>query len=266
MSVFFCPLFSGSGGNSIFIASHSTRILVDAGVSAKRICEELSSIGANAADIDAILITHEHIDHIRGIGVLARKFGCQIYANAATWQAIECAKLSGFISPEQKITFCSDEDFYIGDLGIEPIRTSHDAAEPVCYNIWSSSKKLSVATDMGFMPSNILGRLKGSSIVLLESNHDVDMLKYGNYPAQLKRRILSNKGHLSNDAAADALLQLAASGTSHIMLGHLSKENNTPAMAYSTSKARLAAEGIIIGSDIELALAPPDFHGECWVV
>lgn len=260
-----CPLYSSSSGNSTFIATKSSRILVDAGVSAKRICSSLESIGSNINEIDGIVITHEHIDHIRGIGVLARRYKTPIYANTKTWQSIINDDRVGEIPHECIVSF-GENDFFINNIGIEPIKISHDAVDPVGFNLWSDNKRISTITDLGKMSADVLDRIMGAQIVLLESNHDIHMLKNGEYPVSVKRRILSNKGHISNDVAADTMVKLILGGTKKIALAHLSEHSNTPEAAFFTIQARLAMEEMQPGRDIELAFAWPKKPGEMWAL
>lgn len=266
MDLVFCPLFSGSTGNCSFVAAADTHILVDAGASAARINAALEQIGASLRQIDGVLITHEHVDHIQGVGVLARK-GLKIYANEGTWQAMYLSGKLGDIPASSRVVFTSGHDFGIGSLAISPLSISHDAAEPVGYVIGARARRLAFVTDTGYLPPAVEEATLGVDILMLESNHDVALLESNaRYPAQLKRRILSNKGHLSNDMAASLLPRYATSGVSHIALAHLSQENNTPELAFDTAAAALLSQGVDLGSEIRLGMTWPHQVGEIWGV
>lgn len=252
MALSLAPLFSGSSGNAIFVCSERTKILVDAGLSGKRIEEALASIGENIREIKGILITHEHTDHIQGAGILSRKFNIPIYATEPTWLA-GSGKLGNVHTRFTRII--SKTAFYIDDLLIEPYAIPHDAADPVGYCISRGPRKVAVATDLGHFSKQIEYRLHACDLVVLEANHDTQMLSAGRYPYELKQRIRSSHGHLSNEEAADAAVKLAAAGVSSILLGHLSKENNFEQLAYRTVTDALLAQGITPGHDISLGLA-----------
>ena len=265
MDMIFCPLYSGSSGNALFVQYGSTRLLIDAGKSGKMIDEALDMIGVDPRTLNALLITHEHSDHICGAGVLSRKYKLPVYATSGTWAAME-GKL-GKIAEEQKRTFDPFADFYIGDIGVVPFSIPHDAAEPVGYRLWGGNVSISTATDLGHFPRAIRDAIAGSSLVLLESNHDPDMLRMNShYSQKLKQRILSNHGHLSNDACADALLQLVDNGTQHVILGHLSGENNTPSLARQVNESRMLREGIRLGIDLCLDVAYRDRVGSVYTL
>ena len=243
----------------------STRLLIDAGKSGKMIGEALDMIGVDPKTLDALLITHEHSDHICGAGVLARKYKLPVYATEGTWAAME-DKL-GNVPGELRRTFDTFSDFYVGDIGVVPFAVPHDAAEPVGYRLWGGNVSISTATDLGFFPRTIRDAIAGSSLVLLESNHDPDMLRMNDhYTMRLKQRILSNHGHLSNDACAEALLQLVDHGTQHVILGHLSGENNTPALARRVSEERMQREGVRLGVDLFLDVARRDQVGSVYTL
>jgi len=265
MEMIFCPLYSGSSGNALFVQYGQTRLLVDAGKSGKMLEEALGMIGVEPDTLDAMLITHEHVDHIAGVGVMARRYKIPVYANEATWLAME--KKVGKMPEGCRRTFDSSSDFYLGDLGIAPFRIPHDAAEPVGYRLWGGATSISTATDLGFFPRYIRDTIAGSSLVLLESNHDPDMLMMNeHYSSRLKQRILSNHGHLSNAACAEALLQLVDTGVKNVILGHLSGENNRPELALRTSEARMEQEGIRLGEDLRLDLAWRDRMGSVYTL
>ncbi|MEI3428230.1 MAG: MBL fold metallo-hydrolase [Christensenellales bacterium] len=254
MEFTFCPLFSGSSGNAVYVRAGDTRLLIDAGLSGRTISEGLASIGVLPETLSGILVTHEHSDHIKGVGILSRKYHVPIYANDRTWQAME--RSLGNIAPGSRRVFESGETFYIGNAGIMPYRISHDAAEPVGYRVYYGGHSVATATDIGVFTKKTLEALSGTDIVLLESNHDIDMLHANDhYSAQLKTRILGLDGHLSNEACGEALLQLYQQGVRHAVLGHLSHENNTPELAMSTVCGVLRAHGLELSEDIQVDMA-----------
>ncbi len=234
-----CPIASGSSGNSIYVGSERTHILVDAGISKIRIEKGLHSAGVDGRDIDAILITHEHADHIQGLGVFARKYPIPIYGTAATLRQIQMCKSLGYISPELFHEISPDEEFMVGDISVEPMRISHDAADPVAYCFTNGSRHMAIATDMGEYTDYTVEHLKDMDAILIESNHDVRMLQVGPYPYPLKQRILSDKGHLSNETAGRLLSDILCDRMQTIILGHLSKENNLPELAYETVRLEI---------------------------
>jgi len=229
----FCSLYSGSSGNCLFIHSKHTRLLIDAGVSCKKIGEALDSIGESISDIDAILVTHEHSDHIQGIGTTSQKFDIPVYANEKTWNAME--KQRAKIDSNNIHIFENDCDFQLNDLTIHPFSTPHDAANPCGFNIHNGNKRLSIATDLGHMNNQLISELYTSSFVFLEANYDPEILKASRYPYPLKQRISGPHGHLSNDTAGKTIHNLLLKkDLKEVMLGHLSKENNFPELAYQT--------------------------------
>ncbi len=265
MDMIFCPLYSGSSGNALYVQYGGTRLLIDAGKSGKMIGEALDMIGVDPKTLNALLITHEHSDHICGAGVLSRKYHLPIYATAGTWAAM--ADKLGPVPEDLRRTFDPFMDFYVGDIGVVPFSIPHDAAEPVGYRLWGGGVSIATATDLGCFPRAIRDAVAGSSLVLLESNHDPDMLRMnGHYSQKLKQRILSNHGHLSNDACADALLQLVDHGTQHVILGHLSGENNTPALARKVNEDRMLREGVRLGEDLCLDVALRDRVGSVYTL
>ena len=262
MDLHFSPLFSGSSGNSVYVTDGSTKLLIDAGVSCARIATELKEIGADPHDISAILITHEHSDHIKGAGIFARKYGTPIYATEATWQAMD-DKL-GDIPAGSRCYLEPGMDFFVGGMNIEPFSTPHDAADSVGYVISTSGgARFGLATDIGCVRGGWLDAVRGCAAVLLESNYDPGMLQAGRYPYELKRRIMSRKGHLSNDDAAEAALALIAAGARQLVLGHLSKENNFPELAYRCCSSALDRDGV---GDISLCVANRDNNSGIFTV
>lgn len=260
MDMIFCPLFSGSSGNALFVQYGRTRLLIDAGKPGKTVATALDVIGVLPETLDAVLITHEHSDHISGAGVLARKYHVPVYATEDTWQAMD-GKV-GVIPPGLRRTFDKSQDFYLGDIGVVPFAIPHDAADPVGYRLWGGQASIATATDLGYFAKGVREAISGSSLVLLESNHDPDMLmRNPHYSARLKQRILGNHGHLSNESCAQAMLQLVETGVHHIILGHLSGENNTPDLALSVAEARAEEAGIRLGEELSIDLAWRDRVG-----
>lgn len=249
----FIPLCSGSSGNATYIEAGDARLLIDAGLSCKRICELLKSVGAEPSLLTAILVTHEHSDHIKGIEVLAKKFGIPVYANRDCWSRLRVSCPG--IPARQICVFESDRDFFLGKVRVFPFTTPHDAVHSVGYTVSCAGRTAAVCTDLGRVDKRILSVLAGADIVLIESNHDVDMLMAGPYPYDLKQRILSGHGHLCNEDCGRALVELYKTGVRNAVLGHLSKENNMPDIAVATVKSVLSEAGI---GDFRLALAGRD--------
>ena len=248
----FCSLYSGSSGNSLFVQGNETKILVDSGVSAKKITEALDSIDIDIKDINAILVTHEHIDHIRSLGTISKKYNIPIYASLGTWNGIQNEK--SVIEIEEKNYFKVGEKFEIGELKIMPFQTSHDAMDSCGFSIEHEDKKISIATDLGEVTNEVMNNLKHSKFILLESNYEPEVLKFCSYPYSLKSRISSNRGHLSNKDAGNTISELVENGLENVMLGHLSKESNFPELAYKSVVNELMQNGIRI-KDIELSVA-----------
>ncbi|MHC1719409.1 MAG: MBL fold metallo-hydrolase [Clostridiaceae bacterium] len=250
----FCPLYSGSSGNSIFVSSGKTRLLIDAGLPGKSIENALGQIGHTAADIDGIFVTHEHIDHTKGVGVLSRKYDIPIYANASTWDAIKGS--IGKIKEHNIKIF--EGAVSINDMEVNGFSISHDAVCPTGYSISAGKKKACIATDLGFFSEEVKANIEDADIVLLESNHDVEMLKFGPYPYVLKRRILSNIGHLSNNDCGEAIVSIMNHKFKNIILGHLSKTNNYPELAYQTVVNILWDNGIDTDKELSIGMAKRD--------
>lgn len=228
----FCSLYSGSSGNSLFVESENTKLLVDAGVSSKKIEEALANLEINPTSIDGILITHEHSDHVQGLGTFAKKFNLPVFVNEKTLDAMPKQKEK--ISEKNIKLFNINEKFEIGDLKVKPFSIPHDAANPCGFNIFKDDKKISIATDIGHMTNGILKNLEDSIFIMLESNYDPEVLKYSKYPYQLKTRIAGPDGHLSNELAGKTISYLLNSGLKQAVLGHLSKQSNFPELAYKT--------------------------------
>ena len=253
MSLHICSLRSGSRGNAVLIFTEKTKILVDCGISGKSVESCLSEIDISPREIDAILVTHEHTDHTNAVGIMSRRYNLPIFANNATFIAM--LDKIGNINDDNVKTFRDNSPFEIGDIAVSPFSIPHDAADPVGYSFHSGANKVSLATDMGHLSDDALSALQHSDTVLLEANHDLNMLDMCRYPAYLKKRIKSDTGHLSNDAAAQLAVLLALSGTRQILLGHLSDENNNPHLAYETVNAILKSNNINVGTDIFLDVA-----------
>lgn len=249
----FCTLFSGSSGNSIFISSGNTRLLLDAGYSGRTIASALDSIGEDPAKLTAILVSHEHQDHAHGVGVLSRRYDLPVYASGGTWKGM--ASRIGKIETGNIRRFCAGEEFQIGDIGVRSFGIPHDACEPAAFSFFADDRKVTVATDIGHANPQLLSFLDHSDLLLIESNHDIEMLKNGSYTWVLKNRILGKYGHLSNEAAAGIATHAVRGGTRQFILGHLSEENNLPKLALETVTAGLAAEGCVEGKDYSISVA-----------
>lgn len=228
----FCSLYSGSSGNSLFVESNKTKLLVDCGESAKKIITSLADIDVDIEKIDAILVTHEHIDHVKSLGTLSKKYNIPIYTNIETLNAMP--DQANKIKDDNIHIFDFSKDFEIGDFQIHPFSIPHDAANPCAFNIFFNNKKISIATDIGHITPEIIKNLEKSSFMLLESNYDPNILKCSPYPYHLKERISGPLGHLSNNVAGQTVSHLIDSGLNNVMLGHLSRENNFPELAYKT--------------------------------
>lgn len=250
----FCPLFSGSSGNCTYIGSAKGGILIDAGVSARRITVALTERDIDPSSIDAVFITHEHTDHVSGLRVLIKRYGYKVYASAGTLDVLEQKRI---LSPGDRFEVLPQSGVEAADLFVTGFHTSHDSRESMGFRIKTGDDRtIAVATDTGCMTDTVRAALRGCDLVLLESNHDVGMLKNGGYPYFLKQRILCDTGHLSNECCAAELPALAQSGTTRFVLGHLSRENNLPELAYDTALAALEQEGMIVKRDFLLNVAP----------
>ena len=255
----FCSLYSGSSGNCLFVETDNTKLLIDAGVSLKKIEEGLNNMNIDPSSLDGILVTHEHSDHIKSLGSLSKKFDLPVFANQKTFDAMP--KQVEKISDKNINKFNVNEKFCINDLEINPFSIHHDAANPCGFNFLNNNKKISIATDIGHMDNAILKKLEGSSFILLESNYDPEVLKYTKYPFLLKQRIAGPNGHLSNNMAGKVINYLINNGLNTAMLGHLSKESNFPALAYQTVADEIISSGTDI-SKINLSVASRDTIGD----
>lgn len=254
-----CSIASGSSGNCIYVGSVSTHLLVDTGISKKRIEEGLAELEITGEELDGILITHEHSDHIQGLGVFCRKYKVPIYATRGTIAGICACKTLGNMPDGLFHEIVSDEEFDIGDLTVKPFSISHDANEPTGFRIEGEDKAVAVATDLGIYNDYIIEHLKNLDAVVLEANHDVHMVEVGPYPYPLKRRVLGDYGHLSNELSGRLLCRILHDKMKHVVLGHLSRENNFPELAYETVKLEVTmGDTPFNGKDIPLMVAERD--------
>ena len=235
----FQSIASGSSGNCIYAGSDNTHLLMDVGISRKRTNEALHGIGLDLKEIDGIFITHEHSDHISGLPVIAKYSSMPIYATRGTIDAIRRTPKGAAIDPDRFVCVRADEPVTVGDLRVDPMRISHDAAEPVGYRIYDGEKKACVCTDLGCYTDYTLQCLQDSDVLLIESNHDINMLQVGPYPYRLKQRILGDRGHLSNASSGQLLSRILNSHLKGIFLGHLSQENNLPELAFETVRVEI---------------------------
>lgn len=234
-----CSIASGSSGNCIYVGSMDTHILIDAGISGKRIEAGLNELGLKTSEIDGVLITHEHSDHIASIGVLSRRYGIPLYATEGTFNGILASKSIGDIDTSLFNIIKGQETFNIEDLCIRPVDVSHDANEPVAYRIDNKTCSVGVCTDLGKYDDNIVKAFSGVDSLLIEANHDVNMLQVGKYPYMLKQRILGDRGHLSNETCGRLLCRLLHDNLKSVYLGHLSAENNLAELAYEAVRLEI---------------------------
>lgn len=245
----FCNLFSGSSGNCTYIETSTAKILVDAGVSCQKIVKGLSSIGVEIDEITAILITHEHIDHTKALKAITKKYNTPVYATPKTWTQMETLN----VNDDCKFYFTANENFQIGDIIVHPFSIPHDAVDPCGFSIFADDKKITVATDIGHVEQNLIEEMSGSDVVLVESNYDNDTLLCGAYPYFLKKRISGDMGHLSNEATSKLIKTLYENGVTKFILGHLSKENNFPELAYQTVLNELNTSTIKVPFELSVA-------------
>ena len=254
-----CSIASGSSGNCTYVGSDCTHLLVDVGISGKRVESGLNSLGLTARDVDGILITHEHADHVAGLGVLARKYEIPIYCTQGTMEAIQGMKQLGEVAPDLFCVIKADEKFTLKDLTVNPMKISHDAAQPVAYRISYGSKRVGICTDLGVFDEYTVDCLKGLDAVLIEAKHDVKMLQVGPYPYYLQQRILGDRGHLSNENSGKLLCRILHDNLKEIVLGHLSKENNLPELAYESVRMEInMGDNPYRASDFKLSVASRD--------
>ncbi|TGA98683.1 MBL fold metallo-hydrolase [Sporolactobacillus shoreae] len=256
MAVRYSVLASGSTGNSLYIETQQQRLLIDCGLSGKKMIDLLAQIGRKPEDVDAILVTHEHSDHVKGLGVFARRFRTPVYANERTWQAM--TSVTGDIPLEQKFEFQANTTKKFGNLDIESFSVSHDAADPMFYIAHDGDRKLTLLTDLGYVSEHIKGLIRDSDAYVMEANHDTEMLMMGRYPWSVKRRILGDTGHISNDESGIALTEVLGNRTKKIYLAHLSKDNNMKELARMSVGQKLESTGLKIGRDLSLFDTDPD--------
>ena len=244
----FCPLASGSKGNCLYLGTKKSKILIDAGISAKSIIKRLEEISVTIEEIDAICITHEHTDHIKGLDILSEKWGIPVFANSDTARSI-CALMG--IRPKFKI-FTTGESFEFGDIEIHPFSIQHDAIDPVGFTIKSESIKIGVCADLGFATTLVASQLKACDYLYLESNHCVSMVHASHRPMIYKQRVLSRQGHLSNEECAQLVEQIYHPELKHIHLAHLSSECNAPEVALRIMQSKL--DSLRAPTEVSIAL------------
>lgn len=256
MSLEFCSFASGSDGNCYMVKSQNTALLVDTGISGKKIFEGIAGAGLERENVDGILITHEHSDHIKSLRIVAKKcVSATVYANIGTWEYIK-----DIVPEDRQIIFETGVSFFIGDITVKAFRTFHDAAEPVGFSFYHGGKQASILTDTGCVNSEIIEEIHSADLLALEANHDPDVLQFCRYPYHIKRRILGKNGHLSNEAAGESLCRIIEKSKKkrQILLSHLSKENNTPDMAKITIENVLECNGIKNSQDLEISVLKRD--------
>jgi phosphoribosyl 1,2-cyclic phosphodiesterase len=258
-----CTLASGSSGNSLLAKTAQGAILVDAGISCKRVCDGLKAHGVDPAELSGIVITHEHSDHISGLTVLLKKYRLPIYTSAETGRQLcyRIPAIEDLIHPVK-----AGEDFQLGGLELHPFHTPHDAAGSLGFSFYDGHRRASIATDFGYVTDEIADAVRGSDFVLMEANYEEDWLLEGSYPYPLKQRILGDHGHLSNADGAELACYLARNGTKNLVLGHLSKENNSPDQAYRVVSQKLLQAGVELGKDMSLSVAPRSENSPVWTV
>ena len=262
MPLIFQTFCSGSDGNCALVSDGTTHLLIDAGLTLKNAEAALKNAGVHPGALSAILVTHEHSDHVRGADLLSARYDLPIYATGGTWVAME-TRLVTKTPAKNRILFDKMDDFYIGDINVQPFGIPHDAADPVGYVLFSKGKRIVIATDMGYTNERFAKRVCDADLILLESNYDPDMLQNGRYPARLKARIAGRHGHLSNQDSAQAMLGcIRQGGVRRFVLGHLSHNNNTPELALRAYMAALSQEGLRMGMDIDVTVAPRLSPGE----
>ena len=254
-----CSIASGSSGNCIYVGNDNTHLLVDVGISKKRVEEGLAELNLDGDMISGLLITHEHTDHIQGLGAFSRKYQIPIYATTGTLNGVCAYKALGELPKGLLNEVSADREFSIGELRIVPFAISHDANEPTGFRIVGDEKCVAIATDLGEYDDYIIEHLRCLDAVVLEANHDVHMLEVGPYPYHLKQRVLGSKGHLSNESTGRLLCQILHDRLKHIVLGHLNKENNFPELAYETVKLEVTMSDVPYrGDELHLMVASRD--------
>ncbi|WP_017471554.1 MBL fold metallo-hydrolase [Amphibacillus jilinensis] len=250
MTLSFSVLASGSTGNAFYIGTENEKILVDAGLSGKQLDRLFHEAKIDPTQLSRILVTHEHSDHIKGLGIIARKYNLPIYANEKTWKAMEGSL--GKLSLDQKFTFETEQVKCFGDLDVESFGVSHDAAEPMFFTFHHHDKKVALVTDLGYVSERIKKTVEHADALIFEANHDVSMLQMGRYPWNVKRRILGDYGHVSNDDCAVALEDIIGNQTKRIYLAHLSKDNNIKELARMSVENHLQEVGFPIHDRLEI--------------
>lgn len=256
MSLDFCSLASGSSGNCYLIRCDETALLVDVGISGKRIFEGLEYTNTPLENVQAILVTHEHIDHVQSLPIVTRKaVNAKAYANEATW-----ANINKKVADEKKEYFCTGDEFYIGKILVKTFPLSHDAADPVGYSFYAEGRQISIVTDSGCITPEIFDEIVDADLLVLEANHEVEVLQMCSYPYKTKRRILGDSGHLSNVTAGKCICRLmeAKDKARRILLGHLSQQNNEPELAKMTITNILNEEEIYIGDRLQVEVIRRD--------
>ena len=264
MTLQFCSFASGSSGNCYVVKDEKTAILIDAGISGKRIVGGLNDTDTPADQVAAVLVTHEHSDHVKSLGVIAKRIpGLLVYANEATWACIDEP-----VPEERRRTFVTGEDFYIGDFMIRPFAISHDAAEPVGFSIYRGDKQVSILTDSGCINEEQFEEVLDADLLVLEANHEEEMLLFGRYPYTLKHRILGDEGHLSNITAGQWLCRIVNKRPKNrrVLLGHMSRENNTPEVAMQAVRNTLEENGIYIGGSLKVDVVLRDAVSKLYTV
>ncbi|MEG0829371.1 MAG: MBL fold metallo-hydrolase [Anaerovoracaceae bacterium] len=264
MAFNFCSFASGSSGNCYMIKRNDTALLVDVGISGKRIFQGLKDTNTQLDQVAGILITHEHIDHVRSLPIVTKKIGrAKAYANKATWKNIQRE-----VAKEKKGFFVTGEDFYIEDILVRPFPIPHDAAEPVGFSFYVENKQISIVTDVGYVSDEIFEEIMDADLLVLEANHEVEVLQMGNYPYSLKRRILGDNGHLSNVTAGDCICRLteARDKVRRVLLGHLSNQNNAPDLAAMTIKNILHESDVFLGDKLKMDVMDRDSLSEVYEV
>ena len=265
----FCPIASGSSGNCVYVGTETTHLLIDAGLSGKRTEAGLSYIFRNFDEtpkLSGILVTHEHSDHVSGVGILSRRYKLPVYASVNTWRFFLRHGTIGEVAPDLRKTIIPGETIEIGDMEITAFEVPHDASQPVGYRICGNGFKAAVATDMGYVTDTVRNLLRDVNVMLIECNHDVEMLQNGRYPKALKERVAGSRGHLSNVAAGALLAEVSDDNCKHIFLGHLSEENNLPLVALDTVESMLKAVGAFEAYEFKLCLAEREFVSEACIL
>ncbi len=256
MGVSISVLASGSRGNTAIVESSSARILVDAGISCRETFKRMKSLGRDPHSISAVLITHEHSDHVYGLATLAKKLNVPVFMTGATHQAWarSLRNDSGQMPEIAKLEiFCAGRSFQIADITVTPFTIPHDAADPVGFTFRVEGSKIAIATDLGYIPASVRDHLLGCDVLVMESNHDLEMLRAGSYPWSVKQRVMSRVGHLSNESLAEFFAQDYDGGASYILLAHLSEQNNHPEIARQAAEKALGPQRTLLNNRVMLA-------------